>query len=454
MMSKTLQRLIQGWLVLILALVAAASGRGELALVERWPLGGKVCADTPLRLTFDQAPALGGAGKIEVCRAADGQAVETVELGAAQYEDRFGGKDGMLLRYEPVRIEGNSAIIRLRGHSLKYGESYFVRVSRGVFKDSEGRDFAGVRDGWNFGIKADPARNPDRLTVAADGTGDFCTVQGAVDQIEPDRKTTATIFIRKGEYRELVRVGRERRHVRLLGEDRQGTVLACVNNDKLNPGSRQRAVLGVEGDDFALENLTVHNLTPYKGSQAEAVYVNADRCALRNATFLSFQDTLCLNGKVSVADCHIEGDVDYVWGYGAALLERCELRTLHDGYIVQARNDPGRAGYVFVDCKLTAAPEVKKCWLARIDTAHFPASHVSFIRCRMSPQILPAGWLVTGPRSATLRFEEFGSTDLEGHPLDVSRRDPAGKQLGVEEWKMEDGKWKSFRGGAELKNGK
>jgi hypothetical protein len=97
---------------------------------------------------------------------------------------------------------------------------------------------------------------------------------------------------------------------------------------------------------------------------------------------------------------------------------------------------------------------VKKCWLARIDTAHFPASHVSFIRCRMSPQILPAGWLVTGPRSATLRFEEFGSTDLEGHPLDVSRRDPAGKQLGVEEWKMEDGKWKSFRGGAELKNGK
>lgn len=416
-----------GAALLALAL-AGATAHAELKIIQSWPTGGNVCVDAPLRLTFDKPPVLGTTGKIEVCRAADGRPVETIVLGAAQYVDRFGMNGGFMLRYEPVRIDGTGASIRLRAHSLSYGEAYFVRIEPGVFKD-----FAGIADGWKFTTKAALARNPDRLDVAADGSGDFCTVQGAVDQIEPHRTQPATIFIRKGRYEELVRVGRERCRVHLTGEDRKGTVIACVNNDKLNPGWIQRAVLGVEGDDFVLENLTVQNTTPYKGSQAEAVYVNARRCALRNADFLSFQDTLHLSGSVHVSDCTIEGDVDYVWGYGSALFERCELRTMHDGYIVQARNSAGKPGYVFLDCKLTAAPEVKRCWLARIEAGRFPASHVAFIRCQMGAHIPAAGWQVTGPAGTALRFAEFLSTDLAGHPLDVTARDPSGKQLSEKE---------------------
>jgi pectinesterase len=118
-----------------------------------------------------------------------------------------------------------------------------------------------------------------------------------------------------------------------------------------------------------------------------------------------------------------------VWGYGTACFERCELRTMHSGYIVQARNPPERAGYVFIDCKLTAAPDVQKCRLARIDTSRFPASHVAFIRCAMDAHILPAGWEVTGPASKELRFEEFASTDLDGKPLDPSQRAAAARQI-------------------------
>ncbi|MEA3212904.1 MAG: hypothetical protein QOE70_5961 [Chthoniobacter sp.] len=414
--------------ILLLALAGATMAQAELALLERWPTGGNVCIDAALRLTFDKPPVLGSTGKIEVCRATDGQRVETVTLGEAQYVDRFGVSGGFMLRYEPVRIDGTNVSIRLRAHSLSYGESYFVRIEPGVFKD-----FAGLTDGWRFTTKAALARNPDRVVVAADGSADFCTVQGAVDQIEPHRTQPATIFIRQGRYEELVRVGRERRHVHLVGEDRKGTVIACANNEKLNSGWIQRAVLGVEGDDFVLENLTVQNTTPYKGSQAEAVTVNAERCVLRQADFLSFQDTLNLSGRVYVADCHIEGDVDYVWGYGTACFERCELRTMHDGYLVQARNPAGRSGYVFIDCQLTAAPDVQKCWLARIETARFPASHVAFIRCAMGAHIMPAAWQVTGPTGEALRFEEFASTDLGGNALDVSRRDAAAKQITAEQ---------------------
>jgi hypothetical protein len=416
-------------IIIALFLASMAVAHAELALVDRWPMGDNVCVDSPLRLTFDQPPVLGSGGKVEVWRASDGKLVETVDLGAAEYLDRSGSSGGALLRFEAVRIEGNVACIRLRSGALAFGEYYFVRVAAGGFKDAEGHDFSGVTDGWKFQTKAAPARNSDRLTVAADGSGDFCTVQGAVDQIEPHRTRPAVIFIRKGNYHELVRIGRERQHVQLCGEERKGTVISYTNNERLNPGWIQRSVLGVEGDDFVLENLTVQNTTPYKGSQAEAVYINAERCVVRKVDVLSFQDTLNLSGRVYVADSYIEGDVDYVWGYGTACFERCELRTMHDGYIVQARNPPDRGGYLFLDCKLTAAPEVKKCWLARIETARFPASHVAFIRCGMGAHVLAPGWQMTGAASEALRFEEFASTDLAGKPLEVSARDPASRQL-------------------------
>ncbi|MDQ3622489.1 MAG: pectinesterase family protein, partial [Verrucomicrobiota bacterium] len=134
-----------------------------------------------------------------------------------------------------------------------------------------------------------------------------------------------------------------------------------------------------------------------------------------------------------VENCLIEGDVDFIWGYGAVCFERCELRALHDGYYVQARNAAGRTGYVFIDCRLTAAPGVQKCWLARIEADRFPASHVAFLNCRMGSHIPAAGWLVTGGHGSPLRFHEFQSTGPGGEPLDLSHRHPVSSRLDAAE---------------------
>src|ERR1700733_291259 len=97
------------------------ASRADLALVERWPAGDGACADTPLRLTFDQPPVRGGAGEIEVCRAADGQPVASVDLADAQPAARFGFSSEFLLRYEPAHISGKTASIRLPAGKLAYG---------------------------------------------------------------------------------------------------------------------------------------------------------------------------------------------------------------------------------------------------------------------------------------------------------------------------------------------
>jgi pectin methylesterase-like acyl-CoA thioesterase len=406
----------------------------DLTLTDKWPADAAVPVDAPLRLTFNEAPVLGERGKIGVSLAKTGEKVATVDLEKHEFVDRFGAHGGYYLRYEPVHVAGNTATIRLPSLALKNDETYRVRIEPGVLKDTAGHDFAGVGEQWEFRTKPPPARNADRYTVRADGTADFCTVQGAVDRVEPHRDKPIEIFVGKGTYEEMIRVQREKVKVHLIGEDRKQTVIQYLNNDKLNPGWIQRSVFGVEADDFVLENLTVRNTTLYKGSQAEAVYVNAERCTLRNADFLSFQDTLNLNGSVFVKDCYVEGDVDFVWGYGAVFFENCELRAVHDGYYVQSRNTVAQPGFVFVRCKLTAAPEVKNCWLARIETNRFPGSQVAFIHCEMGAHVPPAAWSVKGPPSEQLRFQEFGtSSSADKRPLDLTRRSPAAKQLKSDE---------------------
>lgn len=124
---------------------------------------------------------------------------------------------------------------------------------------------------------AAPSPQADRLVVAADGSGDFRRVQEAVDFVREGALTPVTILIRRGRYEELVRVPRAKPNLRLIGEDRKEVVIAALNNDKLNPGVSRRCVVGVEAADTVIENLTIRNLTPYKGSQAEALTVKADR---------------------------------------------------------------------------------------------------------------------------------------------------------------------------------
>lgn len=272
------------------------------------------------------------------------------------------------------------------------------------------------------------------LVVALDGSGDFKTIQAAVDAVPAESAERTTILVRRGTYAELVIVPAEKKNLTLRGEDRRGTIIAATNNANLNP--RRREMFSAEADGFILENLTLHNTTPKGGSQAEAIRVRADRVILRDCDFKSFQDTLRLDGRVYVRDCYVEGDVDYVWGSGAVYFERCTFHSVYNGYLVQSRNGAGAFGYVFVDCRLTASPNVDRYVLARIEPGRFPHSHVAFINCALGPHIGAAGWQLDkvpgaeAPAPAPhLRFEEFRSTDLAGKPLDTSARLPASRQL-------------------------
>ncbi|HLM58273.1 MAG TPA: pectinesterase family protein [Pyrinomonadaceae bacterium] len=398
-----------------------------------------VDVDAPLYINFNQAPKAGTAGRLRVFKE-DGTLVDTIDMGVATQQRTNGS---VTFNYRPVIVTGNTAAVYLH-QKLAYGQSYYVTMEPGVITDAVGAPFGGVSDSavWNFSTKTSgPAAGASALTVAADGTGDFATVQGAVDFVPVNNTKRVVILVRKGTYTEIVYVQSNKPFITVRGEDRNASVIQYANNNNFNPTSTtHRAAFGVDAADFTLENITLRNTTPQGGSQAEAFRGNNNRIVLNRVSLYSYQDTLLLQGQSNaggfITDSYIEGDVDFMWGSGAVFFQNSELKQLRtDGFFTQIRNGAGRNGYVYVNCKFTRGAGVGTSYLTRIDPDDFPFSQVVVINSQMDG-IRPDPWRFDNPTSAVtaanypnIRFWEYNSRDLNGNPVDVSQRHPISRQL-------------------------
>jgi hypothetical protein len=418
---------------------AEAVSMVPVAIRPRFPAPGAsfVCTDPTLSLAFEGALRVGTAGVIKIFDVtAPNAPVDVIDVGAASHRDVIGGRSFELTT--PVVLEDGIASVRLRNGALKPKSTYAVTVDEGVFLDGEGRSLGALADlkAWRFTTRELPLSGTQHLVVAGDGSGHFCSVQGAFDSIPTEHGQTVVIEVKRGIYREIVFV-ENKGGILLIGEDRAQTVIRATNNENLQnkQGSKVRALASFENvRDMTIENLTFHNTTPQGGSQAEALRIDpGERVSIRRSNFISRQDTLLLTGTVYVVDSYVEGNVDYVWGKGTAYFERVELKTVgRPGWNVQARNSAERFGYVFVDSTLSADSDVSGHLLARIDAKRFPASHVAYVGCRMAIGIDPKGWEITPPgttETTGIRFWEHGSTDLDGKPIDTKKRHPAARRL-------------------------
>jgi pectin methylesterase-like acyl-CoA thioesterase len=365
---------------------------------------------------------LGTSGQIQVFNSA-GTAVATVDMSAANVTDTIGGTTFNMQR--PVYVDGNDAVIYLKSHALAYGQTYYVNVESGAIRGPSGALSITGNTAWRFTTAAGAPQNLSALSVALDGSGSFCSVQGAIDALPARNTAASSITIAAGTYHEIIHFT-QKNNVTLHGADRTGTIISGTNNNNLNAGTVTRSLVGIDNSSgLIVENLTIQNLTPQGGSQAEALRLQkCDMCVVRDADITSLQDTLLWDGRIYAENCMIAGNVDYVWSSGVAYFNKCEIKTVvRSGAIVQARNAAGAYGYVFVDSKLTSDPGITGQTLARIDASVYPGSHVAYINCQMGSHIAPVGWQLTaGTATSSLRFWEYQSVDPNGNPIDVSRR--------------------------------
>jgi pectin methylesterase-like acyl-CoA thioesterase len=419
-----------------------SSGAGGAPTVELppgviglFPLPGatNICADPALRLRFANPPKLGSSGKLRVFDAsAPNAAVITVDFAAMSVTQSFGGQSYNQAR--PIFVEGSDVVLPLLSTALGYGKQYYVTVEAGAIQPASGTFSITDPQGWRFSTWG-AAPTGSKLSVALDGTGQFCSWQGAFDAVPAKNTAAVTIEIKSGRYHGLVNVN-GKQNITVRGQDRKQTILSGVNNDKLNAGTLARALFGADSTNgLVLENLTIQNLTPQGGMQAEAVRLQScDQCVVRKADIISLQDTLLWSGVIYAEDCYIAGNVDWIWGTGSVYFNRCEIKNLgRSGYIVQSRNGAGQYGYVFVDSKITTDAGITGTTLARIDVSAYPDSHVAYINCTLGSHISRAGWTVTGGSApGSLRFWEYQSKDASGALIDVSGR-VGGKQISADQ---------------------
>lgn len=413
-----------------------------------------VSPDTPLKMTFSGLP-VPEKLVLRIIDVASGETLETIDQSVKAQSQSIGGIPRF--NYSPTLVTGNQLEVFPAHHLLSYGKTYEIRW--GVGPPTEGDSKPDSRFDWKFTTRsAPPAMGAPSYVVAADGSGDFNTVQGALDFLPAGNTSPVTILVRAGTYHELLcLVGKH--NVTLLGESRSNTIIACANNANFsgaqnvpaaqvthpapavnqNTGVSHRGLfIAARCNNLTVANLTLHNLTPQGGSQAESIILNNNpqaRAILTHCDLDSFQDTLQINGQAYISDCHIKGDVDFMWGNGPCYFQNCELVTLRSrAYYTQIRNRETNHGYVYHQCLFTGAPGVTDNVLSRIDPGRFPASEVVLLDCTLTSAVSPAAWrLDMSQQGPNVHFWEYNSRDPSGQPVDVSQRHAVSRQLKLPE---------------------
>jgi pectinesterase len=267
-------------------------------------------------------------------------------------------------------------------------------------------------------VAADQPPADASATVAADGSGQYTSVQEAINAA-PQTSSAASpwiIRVKPGTYNERVYVQREKHFVRLIGEDPAKTVISfglfasMPGPDGKPMGTFHTPTVWIDADNFTVENITLSNSAGDKG-QALALRVDGDRVIFRNCKFLGWQDTILVNrGRQYFRDCTIAGAVDFIFGGATSYFEDCDIQIAGNGYITAPSTPVDQAyGLVFLNCRISGNAKTVQTYLGR---PWRPYGSSIFIGTWMNEVIRPAGWnnWSKPEREKTARFAEYAST--------------------------------------------
>ena len=291
---------------------------------------------------------------------------------------------------------------------------------------------------------------PD-IVVALDGSGNYKSIQDAINAVPDNGSKRTVILIKNGVYNtEKLLVPATKKNLTFLGEDREKTIISYHIYDCKSPETgnkcpadavalwkdkkdliRTSATLTVLADDFTAENLTISNTAGPVG-QALALTLRGDRISILNCTVLGYQDTIYManDGQRNYFNnCLVLGRTDYIYGSGIAFFTSCEIRSFGGGWITAPSTPENQAyGFVFNDCKFTylnkSPREGDDGKLVAIGRPWHAYPKVAILNSELCEQINPLGWPTTwrmsyADSSDKLHLYEYNNT---GRGADMSQR--------------------------------
>ena len=307
--------------------------------------------------------------------------------------------------------------------SLDWLESLGDEASKAYFMISTGKDdnthtvARGARKVTELVCEAVKAQIPAigehlvRYDIVVDrtGHGDYMTVQEAIDAVPNySHEKITTILIKAGTYKECIDIPHTKFRMKIMGEGADKTILTYDRyaeqlwpDSDFKVGTSGSASIYIHSSYVTFEDITFEN-TAGEGKeigQAVAVFTDGDFLFFRRCRFIGNQDTLYTYGRFGkdggikrnyFLDCYIEGTTDFIFGPSIAYFENCHIHSKKNSYVTAASTLQGQKyGYVFKNCRLTAAPGIDKCYLGRPWGAY---AKTVFIGCELGPHIVADGW--------------------------------------------------------------
>ena len=257
--------------------------------------------------------------------------------------------------------------------------------------------------------------------VSKDGSGDYTTIQAAIDAVAEGEE--ATIMVKAGTYEGMVKVGKRTKastkRISLIGEGMDKTIITAANG-KNNIGSgkdvRDYATLAVFAPNFYAQGVCIQNTGGKAAGQALALHMDGDCSAFYRCKIAGYQDTHRTKKGVRsyYKECVIEGATDYIYAGGTCWFERCTLNCVAGGYItapeditVYTTAEDGTKmwlGFIFNECTVTKASGVSdksvslgRCWGAE-------KCGSMFLNCQLNNIIKAAGWETMGGNDGTKSY--------------------------------------------------
>ncbi|KAL3584268.1 hypothetical protein D5086_015329 [Populus alba] len=300
-----------------------------------------------------------------------------------------------------------------------------------------------------------PSKLTADATVCKDESKDngcYKTVQEAVNAA-PDNAMDRrfVIHIKEGVYEEIVRVPLEKKNVVFLGDGMGKSVITgSLSVGQIGVTTYESATVGVLGDGFMASGLTIQNTAGAPTHQAVAFRSDSDLSIIENCEFLGNQDTLYAHSlRQFYKSCHIEGNVDFIFGNSAAIFQDCQIlirprqvkpeKGENNAVTAHGRTDPAQStGFVFQNCLINGTeeymalyrskPSVHKNFLGR-PWKEF--SRTVFIHCNLEALLTPQGWMPWSGDFA-LKTLYYGEFENSGPGSDSSQRVTWSSQIPAE----------------------
>ena len=295
-------------------------------------------------------------------------------------------------------------------------------------------------------------KNPKAdVVVSLDGSGQFKSIQEAINAAPDNSSTRFVILLKNGKYNtEKLIVPASKRNLTLIGESREKTIVSyhifdCKSSESQNKCPveawalwkdnkeliRTSATLTVLAADFIAENLTISNTAGPVG-QALALTLRGDKIVFRNCNLLGYQDTILLGNdgmRNYFVGCLILGRTDYIYGGGIGFFQSCEVRSYGGGWITAPSTPETQSyGYVFNKCDFTYVnnsprngDDGRKIAIGR-PWHNYPK--VAILNSKMCEEMDPKGWPTSwnmdyAATSDKLHLYEYNNT---GKGADMSQR--------------------------------